>query len=1088
YYNRDLSRYDSVLSFDDMLIANLPSFRDEREEIFSIKGFNKSGTISRGIAFGNTQSTFVNSALNLQIDGPITENIKLKAAISDQNIPFQPDGNTLQLQQFDRVFVQLEHKNGTLTAGDIVFKNQDGYFLKYYKNVQGALLETKFKYLEGKHDIQSKLGISVSKGKFASVNVDPLESVQGPYRLRGPNNEPFIIVLANSEKVFLDGRLLKRGFNYDYVIDYNLGEITFNNQIVITRFSRIRVDFEFAERNYARVNIAASHYQTFEKGRFYANYYREADNPNSPLGLNLSDQDKIILSQAGNDPRLAIIDGVDSVGFTPNRVLYRQVDTLVNGQLFSPVYVFSTNQRQAFLAVTFSDVGQGNGDYVRANTTINGQVFEWRAPVNGLRQGNFAPVRAVPTPNLKQLITAGTVYQLSEKQQVFVEGALSTQDANLFSPRDDANNQGWAIKAGYKNEGTKIGFLNNYEWVGAFDYEYNSRFFKPIDRFREIEFNRDWNLPLDTGFAAERIINAKIGYKRPQIIKADPVTLNDPAGVRVEDIEQPMFRRISPESRLIYRFSYRDRERQIAGWQQEVDFFQALGKLYFRGNLFLMRNEVGNTLSTWERLQTDVSYNAKHWILGYQYNQDKNITKNIQRDSITTTLMNFEEQRVYLKSPDSARFKYRLDYTYRFDYAPLNGKLFQRNVSNTFNLTLNTKIHTTQSIGIIFNYRDITDRLNPSDNSLNVSNITSRIDWTGAFLKRHITSELTLTTSTGRELQREFVFLPIANGLGTHTWRDDNNDGVQDLNEFYLAINPDERNFIKVFVPTNRFISAFSNQMNYRLNWEAPRQWAKLKGFRGFLGKFSNNFSWTISRRMTDPDLGKRFLPFLEVSDLNLLSNQDVLRNTLFFNRTSPSIGFDIGLLNSNQKQLLTNGFEQRSTEEWRFNFRKNIGKQLNFKMQFLQRNQQARSDFLLTRNYNILTREVLPEFSFQPNPTLRLVATYGFAVKENLFKQENRESARVNQAIFELRWNKLNQRNLIANVRYLQIDYQGDPNTPVGYEMLEALRPGTNWTWSVNLRQTLFNGLQLTLTYEGRQSPLRPIVHIGRVQVSALF
>ncbi|HAI77404.1 MAG TPA: hypothetical protein DCM08_14330, partial [Microscillaceae bacterium] len=35
YYNRDLSRYDSVLSFDDMLIANLPSFRDEREEIFS---------------------------------------------------------------------------------------------------------------------------------------------------------------------------------------------------------------------------------------------------------------------------------------------------------------------------------------------------------------------------------------------------------------------------------------------------------------------------------------------------------------------------------------------------------------------------------------------------------------------------------------------------------------------------------------------------------------------------------------------------------------------------------------------------------------------------------------------------------------------------------------------------------------------------------------------------------------------------------------------------------------------------------------------------------------------------------------------
>ena len=105
------------------------------------------------------------------------------------------------------------------------------------------------------------MAAGVAKGKFATIEVPPIENVQGPYRLSGPNGEQFIIVLANSERVYLDGRLQTRGFDADYTIDYNLAEVTFTPRHLITRNSRIRIDFEYSDLNYARSLFALSHYQ-----------------------------------------------------------------------------------------------------------------------------------------------------------------------------------------------------------------------------------------------------------------------------------------------------------------------------------------------------------------------------------------------------------------------------------------------------------------------------------------------------------------------------------------------------------------------------------------------------------------------------------------------------------------------------------------------------------------------------------------------------------------------------------------------------------------------------------------------------------
>ena len=57
------------------------------------------------------------------------------------------------------------------------------------------------------------------------------EGNQGPYKLRGNNGELYVLVISGSERVFVNGILLTRGENNDYIIDYNAGEVIFTSLI-----------------------------------------------------------------------------------------------------------------------------------------------------------------------------------------------------------------------------------------------------------------------------------------------------------------------------------------------------------------------------------------------------------------------------------------------------------------------------------------------------------------------------------------------------------------------------------------------------------------------------------------------------------------------------------------------------------------------------------------------------------------------------------------------------------------------------------------------------------------------------------------
>ena len=203
---------------------------------------------------------------------------------------------------------------------------------------------------------------------------------------------------------------------------------------------------------------------------------------------------------------------------------------------------------------------------------------------------------------------------------------------------------------------------------------------------------------------------------------------------------------------------------------------------------------------------------------------DRNEITAIANDSIVGSAMNYSAHNFYLRSADTAKTRFLAEFSLREDQLPSAGKLVPENFSKTARLGFGSAIGKSQQIDFLFTYRNLED-LTAVEGSNNDENITTRLDWEGNFLDRHITSELNYQVGNSRELKREYVFIEVPTGEGTHTWRDENQDGIQDLNEFYLALNPDERNYAKIFLPTDDYILAFSNILNFRLNLEMPRTW-----------------------------------------------------------------------------------------------------------------------------------------------------------------------------------------------------------------------------------------------------------------------
>ena len=106
---------------------------------------------------------------------------------------------------------------------------------------------------------------------------------------------------------------------------------------------------------------------------------------------------------------------------------------------------------------------------------------------------------------------------------------------------------------------------------------------------------------------------------------------------------------------------------------------------------------------------------------------------------------------------------------------------------------------------------------------------------------------------SGQEQKRDYAYLEVPAGQGQYTWIDYDQNGVQSLNEFEIAQFQDQAKWIRIYTPTNEFIKANYNTLNYSLslNPRAAIDVYKAQGFKKLLTKINLQSSLQVQKKET---------------------------------------------------------------------------------------------------------------------------------------------------------------------------------------------------------------------------------------------
>ena len=1050
-----------------MIYRNPYSYPQEsinRDDLFGSNTLQKSGSISRGINIGNTKDLSVNSNMNLKLAGSF-QGIEVLASVTDNNIPIQPQGNTQTLQDFDKVFIQFSKDGHRLIAGDFQTKESKDFFLKYNKKAQGLSYKGRYnsKLFKKSATLTVKCDAALSRGKFNRQKIIGVEGNQGPYQLLGAENERFIIILSGTERVYIDGKQLSRGMDGDYVIDYNSSEITFTTNQLITKDKRIIVEFQYSDQNYNRSLLTSSSEISNNKGKMFFNFYTEQDMKFQQLNQSLSNEELQLLSDVGDSLELAISPRIDTVTFNSNQVLYKKTDTLIESKIYS-FYEHSNNPDKAIYNLGFSNVGEGNGNYILSTSSANGRVFEWVPPFNNQPQGMYEPVSQLISPKQQQMVTLGTSYK-HKNTTLFFESAFSNDNKNLFSKKDKHDDQGIALKTILKNEKVKKSITKDNstkKTMTELSYQLINKNFKAIERFRSVEFNRDYNLSSSKLANHEQIV----GFKWSKLNLNKKVT-----GIDI---------------------SYINRQKEYFGFKSALDInSKVLKNGEFKGKASYLKSEgiiqgsqfIRHLFSYNHRLSNGIS--LKIW-----EEEENNLVNNLNIDTLESTSFKYTVYGSELNFKKTNTTNISFSGNQRLDYLPYNKELIR--VTKANNAGVKFKFGNQKGTKFLWNsvFRELMIENSDLITQEPENTLLNRLDYKFKLLKGFINSSSFFEIAAGSELKRQYQFIEVNPGQGNFAWIDFDNDSIQDITEFVVSDFQDQNNYIKVSLPSNELIKTYNNEFNQSLTLNPSRYFKRDKKIKKMITRFNNQFLMKLNTKTSKEEAQQIQLPFKNgINDTNLISAASSLRNTVYFNRSNPLFGMNYTTKKNQNKNILTSGFEGRSLSSSSIDVRWNIAKKITVRNKSEISSKSRLSEVSTENNYEIKSFVFEPRIIFQKGSNFRTAINSAFKNKTNVDSLGG-ERAEFKKIGIEVTYNFISKGRITGGLDYISTLFseEQENNSSLLFDMLEGFQIGTNYTWKISYQRAFKNNFQINFLYEGRDSESSKTVHTGSMQVQLLF
>jgi len=425
-----LDRYDTTQMSDSAAALLAPPRREDKIKVAGYK--------SIGVSVGSFGQINLEQGLDVQIGGEIKPQTTVKAHLADQGSSL--DGETREISDFDRIFIELDDPSYRAVAGDQYVAWPFPGLLSGEKKIKGLSAH----YAPRKTPFSIGAFGALAGGQLAIETKQGKTGVQGPYYLNGNRERDFIQIVSGTVKIRLNGRELEEGSDRDFIVDYGLGTVTFTPKNLIKNEDLIRMEYEYKLFNYQRTLLGASMAAAPRDSSFSMQgvFWSESDNKNNPIDLTLTNSEIAVLRGSGDNlPYASTAKGVH-----PNDVakesqfypLYRK-NTIAGDTFFvyTPFDLDNPDSVLGYFYVWFRPVTDGEkGDYRLLSTDVRGPVYVYA----GKDSGTYTDLQPLPAPQARR---SGEI-----KAELRLKGLSATLnvagqdiDRNLFSRLDDKDNQ-----------------------------------------------------------------------------------------------------------------------------------------------------------------------------------------------------------------------------------------------------------------------------------------------------------------------------------------------------------------------------------------------------------------------------------------------------------------------------------------------------------------------------------------------------------------------------------------------------------------------------------------------------------------------